>query len=40
MEIIKGIMVGMFFLFLMFGIALLAFYILDFILGIIYRKIK
>jgi hypothetical protein len=40
MEIVKGIIVGIFFTFLMFGMALIAFLILDFILGIIHKKIK
>jgi len=40
MEIIKGIIIGFFFMFLMFAMALMAFYILDFILSIIYKKLK
>jgi hypothetical protein len=40
MEIIKGIMVGFMLMFLMFAMALLAFWILNLILNIIYRKIK
>jgi len=38
MEIIKGILVGFFLMFLMFAMALFGFWLIDFILGIFYKS--